>query len=264
MPDLILALRSYEAALPAFLLALALAFAGRALGRAWLTAIAAGCGVLVGWWMVLGLVTASPRQLAERLPLLALVLVLMTPLLVAAARRRAWLALPCVVLGAAWTGWWMAGAPRTAADLARAWPVMAAVGGGALLLALRAWPRWAGPVAAAVLLGGIAVAAPRGPQQLLGAVLLAAACGGALLGGKSGNGGPAAPGALPLAGAIAGLAALPVIARGAPADWATAAAPLAALWLGAPIGGLVAPRLGPAFGAILAGAACIVLALMMR
>ena len=265
MPELIATLHPYRAALPALLVAFGLAALARLLRRPALGAAANGAGALAGWWFAFGLLTASPRQLPERLPLLLLVLVLFTPPLVLLARQRPWLALPGCALGAAWAGWWMAGGPVTLPDLTRAAMVAGGVAAATLLLALRGWPRWAGPVAAGVLLAGLVAAAVPGPPIPLALVLLAAAVGAALVPpGKGKPGGPAAPAALPLAGALAGLAALPLLARGTPADALAAAAPLAALWLGAPLGAAFAGRAGPPLAALLAGAACAAAAFVLR
>jgi hypothetical protein len=186
--------------------------------------LAAGAGVLAGWWWVFEALPASPRQLPERLPLLALAVLAWTAL--GLAWRRA-PALAMVMAGALGAGWWMAGAPRNGADLLQAAPVL---GGVALfvLLALRQG-RWATVLAAATLLAGLLLAGLPGPGPVLGAVLLGASLVAAF-----------APGgmlsALPFAATLAALAAMPVLARGAPADWAAAVAPLAVLW------GLVALR----------------------
>jgi hypothetical protein len=172
----------------------------------------------------------------------------------AAARHWRWMAWPLVGLGTLWTGWWMAGAPLHPPDLARAAPVLAAVTAATLLLALRGGARWAGPVAAVVLLAGLHAAPLTGPHRMLGAALLAAAVGAALVRVGKGAGSHPALAALPLAGALAALAAMPVVARGTAADFAVAAAPLVALALGAPIGArLVQGGWGAAAGAVLAG-----------
>ena len=88
---------------------LGVAAAGRALRRPWLGALAAGVGLLLGWWGIFGLLTASPRQLPERLPLLAVAL-LGFAALGAAAPRRPLVGLLAAAAGAMAAGWWMAGA----------------------------------------------------------------------------------------------------------------------------------------------------------
>jgi hypothetical protein len=259
------ALVPWHAALVAGSAALAVALGARAARRPLLGAAAAGIGVLAGWWFAFGLLTASPRQLPERLPLLMFVLVLVAPLMGAAARRWRWLAVPLAVLGTFWAGWWMAGAPMILPDLARAAPVLAGVAAGTLLLALAGVPRWAGPVAAAALIAGLHLAPLAGPYRVLGAALLAAAAVAAML--PPGKGGAAHPvlGALPMAGALAALAAVPLIARGAASDVAVAAAPLAALLLGAPAGArLAGGRWGAPAGAVLAGGAAAGVAFLLR
>jgi hypothetical protein len=227
---------------PAIAAALALGFglAGWRLRRGWLAGAAAGAGVLGGWWFGLGLLTASPRHLAERLPLLVLVLVLLAPL--GGARR--WLAWPVLAAGALWAGWWMGGAPRWWPDVERAAPVILGIAAASLAFARGAGPRWALPAAAAALLGGLLAAALAGPYAMLATALLAATVAAAV----APRVGDPALAALPAAGAMAALAALPVIARGAPADWAAAAAPLAAM---------IGARFGPAASGVAAGLAVL-------
>jgi len=205
----------------AAVLALGLSLAGWRLRLAWLAAAAAGAGVLGGWWFGLGLLTASPRHLAERLPLLVLVLILLAQL--GAVRR--WLAWPTLLAGALWTGWWMGGAPRWWPDVERAAPAMLGIAGASLALACLATPRWAPPVVAVGLLAGLVAAALPGPYVMLATGLLAATAAAAI----PPRGGDPALAALPVAGAVAALAALPVLARGSPADWAAVAVPLAAV-----------------------------------
>lgn len=262
--DLVESLRPYHAAVLAFLVALGAPLLARWLRWPHLVAVAAGLGVLAGWWLTFGLLTATPRQLPERLPLLVLVMVLATPALGMAARRWRGLELPAALLGACWVGWWMAGAPRVPADLARGWPVLGGVAAAALLLALRSAPGWAGPLATASLFAGLAAAALPGPQLVSASVLLAAALGAALAQAWRGGGATGPLSALPLAGGIAALAAIPVLARGAPADWTAAAAPLAALLLGAPAGARMGGRLGAPIGAALVGATATLVAFLVR
>jgi len=244
--------------------ALGIALVARWLGRPLLAGAAAGIGTLAGWWMVLGLLTASPRQLPERLPLLMLALVLAAPASAAIARRAAWVAPVLLALGALATGWWMAGAPLVVPDAGRAAPLLAGVSAATLLLALRSGPRWAAPVAAGALLAGLAAAGLRGPGPALGAAILAAVIAAALV--PSGRGGAAHPAlsALPVAGALAALAAIPIVARGAPADWAAGAAPLVALLAGAPAGARLHARFGAPAGAVLGGAVAAATAFLLR
>ena len=259
------ALAPWHAALVAGVSAFGAAWLGRAAGRPLLGAAAAGIGVLAGWWFAFGVITASPRQLPERLPLLMLALVLAAPLFGAAARWRRWLAVPLAAAGAIWAGWWMAGAPMVLPDLARAAPVLVAVAFATLLLALAGGPRWAGPVAASVLFAGLHVAPLAGPYRLLGGGVLAAAAMAALVRPGKGNMTHPVLTALPLAVALAALAAIPVLARGGAADFAVAAAPLAALLIGIPTGArLVGRRWGAPAGAALMGCLAVGVAFLLR
>ncbi|MGK7865725.1 hypothetical protein [Falsiroseomonas sp. E2-1-a20] len=200
----------------AMLAALAVLLAARR--WAWLGGLAAGVGVLAGWWWVFGSLPASPRQLPERLPLLALAVLAWTAL------GLGWRApgSAMAVAGALGAGWWMAGAPRTLPDLVQAAPVLGAVA-LYVLLALRG-AGWVPVLAAATLLVGLVLAGLPGPGPLLGAVLLVAS----LMARFAPAGGALA--ALPFAAALAALAAVPVLARGAPADWVAAAVPLLVVW----------------------------------
>ncbi|MBR0656624.1 hypothetical protein [Plastoroseomonas arctica] len=217
---------------------------------------AAALGLAVGWVVTMGLVTASPRQLAERLPVLGLALAVLALVLAGLLRGRAGviglLMAALAVLGAAW---WMAGAPMHGPSLVAALPVLAGVAafGGAMLLRLD--DATDGAKAALALLAGLLVAGGFGPQPMLAGCVAGAAIGAALAGA---GGGPAVRAAL--APAIAALGALPVIARGQPSDWAAAAAPLLALWLGPVIGRRLPARLGPALGWAIAAAPAIGLA----
>ncbi|MBU8543481.1 MULTISPECIES: hypothetical protein [Roseomonadaceae] len=204
------------------LLALLVAGALALAGRRWRGAamLALGAGVLAGWWWLFGALPASPRQLPERLPLLALAMLVLVGLGMVWRLAPAWLLPGLGVLG---TGWWMAGAPRNLADLAQAAPVVVAVALYALP-ALRA-TRGAAVLAAGLLWAGLALAGPPGPAALLALGLWGASLGAAA----------APPGtrlaSLPFAAALAALAALPVLARGAAVDGAVALLPLAALLL---------------------------------
>lgn len=233
--------------------AVALLWAG--LFGAWrrpgLAAAGAGVGLAAGWLLTLGLPGASPRQLAERLPLLAAAAALVGALL-AALGPRVWVA---VATGAALLAgaWWIAGAPLHAADLSRALLVLLAVGSLAagLLLGLRGAPE--AVVAAALLAAGVWLTRPTGPWILLAAAALAAAA-GALVAGRAW---PPAARLAPALGLCA-LAAGPVLGRGSAADWTAAAAPVAAVLLGPAL----AARLGGRVGAPLGWAAVGGLALL--
>jgi hypothetical protein len=248
----------WRGAAVAFLLALGWGLAAWRLRRPRLAALAAGIGVLAGWWVTFGLLTATPRQLPERLPLLALGLVLLAGLGGGIAARWRVAGPALAALGAIGVGWWMAGAPRTGADLSRAAPVLAGIAGAALLLALRVRGGAMAAVVAGALLGGLAAAAAPGPGVVLGAAVLGAALGA--LG--QGAGGPLA--ALPLAGAVAALGALPLVARGAPADWAGAAAPLLAALAGPLLARWLPARLGAAGGAALAATPAVAISFFLR
>lgn len=205
-------------------------------------AFAAGCAL--AWVATLGLVTASPRQLPERLPLLALAALLLTAPL-PRWPRLGWAVVLVLALGG---GWWLAGGPLTWPDLRRAMPVAAGMAGLVLLIRARLDAPWPGVVAAAAALGALMLAGQRGPQVLLEAGVAAAALGAAL---ARAPWGPVAPA---LALALAAPTALPVVARGAMADWVAAAAAPTALWLG-PLVGARLPRriaqwLGPALAAL--------------
>jgi hypothetical protein len=226
-------------------LAWALAFA-RLLRWPGTAPAAAAIGLLAGWWWTLGLLTASPRQLLERLPLLALMAAL-AGVLVASWRR------PRLAQLGAWVaalagGWWMSGAPMVAGDLRRAAPALLAIGLAAGFLApLLSATAAASASGFAALAAGFWAAGPPGPFLALALAGLSAALVALLLGA----GGGTALG-LPMALALASLAALPVLARGAAADWLAAAAPLSALLLGPTVASWLPGRIGRWLGWALA------------
>lgn len=193
--------------------------AGRALrGRRW-AGLAVGLGVVAGLALLLGLVWPSPRQVPERLPALALLMLASGAVALLLPTRAAPAAL---VVGAVLAGWWMAGAPLHPPDMQRAGLAWLAI--AALTLAL-GW-RMAGGravLAAAALAVGLAVATPPGPYLAVALVVLGATLGGWATGARLA--------ALPVAGVLAGLAAAPVLARGTPADVAVALLPLGVVWL---------------------------------
>ncbi|MBR0678179.1 hypothetical protein GXW77_18570, partial [Roseomonas alkaliterrae] len=84
--------------------ALLVAAAGRVLKRPRLTAAAAGIGLAAGFAAVSGVISASPRQLAERLP--ALVILALAAGLVAAVPRQGFRGAG-LALGVALGAWWM-------------------------------------------------------------------------------------------------------------------------------------------------------------
>ncbi len=212
-------------------LAASLAWAGllRLLGRRDLAALGAGLGLAAGWALTLGLPFASPRQLAERLPLLALAGFVAALLLFSfAASRARVLALGaglCLAAGA----WWLAGAPLVVADLRRALIPVLALGAVSAVAFLELRSPLRALAAFALLLAAVWVLRPAGPW-----FALAAAGVGAALGALPAAATPwwSAAAALPPALALAGLAAGPILARGAAPDWTAGAAPFAALVLG--------------------------------
>jgi hypothetical protein len=218
----------------AFLVALGWAGLWRLLRRPWLGALGAGLGFTAAVVLTLGFVTATPRQLPERLPMLLAVgtgAALLLSVLAGGGWRRtlATLGSIAVLLAGAW---WLAGAPVVRPDLSRG--AVPLIGLAVLLAALQLGLRgpWQAAMAAAFLLLGLFLAAPIGPWSILAAIALAAAAGAALAG-------PDWDGAarLPMALGIGGLIAGPVLARGAAFDWTAGAAPLSAL--------LLAPVLAP-------------------
>lgn len=236
-------LEPWRGALLALLVAVLWTGVMAALRRPGLAAAGAGLGLAAGWALTLGLPTASPRQLAERLPALAVAATL-AGLLLAPAAGRSWAVLAAgagVLAGA----WWLGGAPLHPADLARGLvPLLAlALLAAALLLVLDGAPE---AVAAGLLqVAGLWLTRPAGPWLLLAAASLAASV-GALAAARRW---PIGARLAPTLGIVA-LAAGPVLARGGGADWAAAAGPVAALWLGPAI----ALRLGGRWGSGASGA----------
>jgi hypothetical protein len=221
------------AAAPLAALALALLWAGlfRWRGRPATAGLGLALGMLLGVTLLLGLVSASPRQLAERLPLLACAAMLLAVPL--AWGRRGWPVAVLGLLGAGFTGWWMAGAPMNEADLLRAAPVGLALWLLVPLVQLEAPAPWRGTLAVTALLAGLLASGIPGPWVMLAMVLLAATFGQQVAGG----GGMADSARLPFSMLLGALVAGPLLARGVAADWAAAMAPLAPLLLGARLGG---------------------------
>jgi hypothetical protein len=221
MAPLSLLLQAWPALLAAGLLALVLAWMGRA--RPWLAGLAAGLGALAGWWWLLGLPPASPRQLAERLPLLLAMLLALAGLAAPLLRGRARLGPALVLGGALLGGWWMAGAPRPLPDLWQALPAWL-LGAGLIGLLARGLSPGRAPFAAAALLAGLLAGGLPGPQVAMATILLAASLGACRAAAP-----PSALFALPLAGALGGLALLPILARGGALDWLAGVAMLLVL-----------------------------------
>ena len=161
-------------------LATAAAWAGllRLLNRRDLAALGPALGIAVGWAVTLGLPFASPRQLAERLPLLALagfVGALLLTLL--AATRASTLALGAALLLAA-GAWWLAGAPVTTADLRTALVPLLALGAAAAVASLELRSPLRSVAAFVLALAALWIARPSGPWPILAAAGVAAAVGG--------------------------------------------------------------------------------------
>lgn len=113
------ALASWQPALLAAAVALAWSGLFRALGRGEIAALGAALGIVAGWVLAYGTIAASPRQVPERLPMLALATtaaaLALAPLL--GGRRAAVAAAGLVLLGGAW---WLVGGPLAPGDLRRA------------------------------------------------------------------------------------------------------------------------------------------------
>ncbi|MBS7788515.1 hypothetical protein KTR66_00835 [Roseococcus sp. SDR] len=222
-----------EAAAPLAALMLALAWAGllRWRRRPMTAGLGLGLAAAFAVLLLLGVMLASPRQLAERLPVLSLVALGLT--LPLAWGRRGWLAALLGLSGAVFTGWWMAGGPLTEADLLRAAPAGLALMLLVPLVQIEAAPPWRGVLAAVALVAGLLASGVPGPWVMLGLILLSAAFGQQVAGG----GAMADTARLPFAMLLAALVAGPLLARGAAADWAAAIAPLAPLLLGPRLSG---------------------------
>ena len=238
----------WRGALPALAAALAWVALLRLLNRRDLAAFGAALGLAVGWALTLGLPLASPRQLAERLPLLALAGFAAALLLTLLAAGRAWgIALGAALLLAA-GAWWLAGAPMAAVDVRRVLVAILALGALSALACLELRSPSRAAVAFALMLAAVWIARPAGPWSVLAAAGAAAALGGLPAGAPW-----SVAAASPVALALAGLAAGPVLARGAAFDWTAGAAPFAALSLGPALAARIGGRAGPAIGWTVAG-----------
>ncbi len=263
MLQLIESLRPGPGAALAFLVALAIALLARRLRSVPWAAIAAGAGILAGWWASFGLLTATPRQLPERLPLLMLAMVVLVSLAGALARRWPRAAWPLAMLVSLLAGWWMAGAPQTLPDFGRSWPVLTGVTLASLVMAAAGVGRWSRLGAAAALALGLAAAGWPGPGSLLAVILLAGVLGAALPAASS-HGSAAPLEALPVTVALAALGVIPILARGIWADLVGGLAPLAALLLGAMFGRRFAGEGRQALAVLLVGLAVALLAFHLR
>jgi hypothetical protein len=217
-----------------FAVALALAFAARFMRSGLLSAAACGAGVVAGWYAITGrLWVTLPHPSVDHLPLVAAAALGIGVLCAWLGRNRG--ALPGLILTAAFTAWWLAGAPRNRPDLVQVWPVGLGVGIAVALYARSLATEAPDPLRLA--LTGLTMAAafhivmlPSIWTQLALMPALASLALFAL---------PAVPGlaALPIAADIAAVGSLAVIEFGrlphlrvGPVDIA-AIAPLLALWL---------------------------------
>jgi len=239
--------------------ALLIGGAGRVLKRPRLAAAAAGIGLVAGFVAVSGVINATPRQLAERLP--ALAILAFAAGLVAAVPRRGFRGAG-LVLGVTLGAWWMAGAPLHGPDAMRAAPMALAL---LLAMGVVVWRSEEVPGAAvawAALAAALVFAAARGPQPAFALAGLGAVLGAALL-----RGGMGSAARVPVAIGLVGVAAVPLVARAAPADIAAAAAPGLALLLGPPVARRLRRRLPPGVaawtGAALAAAPAVLAAFLL-
>jgi hypothetical protein len=191
---------------------------------------AIGAALLVAVLWVLPPIWPSPRQVPERLPLLAAGLFVL-PLVLVLARVPAPLARGVPLLAAAW---WMAGAPLWWPDAVAAAATLGGLAAAGMVWATR--PAVAGGAAgvAAALAVGLGLAGwGLGVMSWLAAAVAVAAGLGALLRA----GGPAAEAAT--GGLLVALAAVPLLARGQVLDLLAATAGAVAL-LAAPLGTRIA------------------------
>lgn len=236
--------------------ALAALLAGRVLRLPALGALAAPIGLAAGCVMVTGAIAASPRQLAERLPMLALLA--FGAAVAVLVLRRPWARAAAAAAGVLAGAWWMSGAPLHPDTLLRAAPVAAALafamgaaarrGGGAIMA-----------VAWAALAAGLALAAARGPQLAYALAGL-----GAALAALAGRQGGALEARVALGILLAAIAAVPVLGRGAAADWAAASAPALALLAGPWVGAGLPRRIGPWVGPVLAAVPALAATALLR
>jgi hypothetical protein len=229
--------------------------AARLAGSPMLRGLAGALGLAAGFVMVTGTIGASPRQLPERLPMLALVAL---GAAVAASLGGRWVQRAAALAGVLAGAWWMVGAPMHPDTLLRAAPVGAAL---AVAMGLAVWRGSAAAMAVAwaALAGGLALAAPFGPHLAFALAGL-----GALVGAAPGRGLGLVAARLAFGIALVGVAAVPVLARSAPMDMAVAAAPALALLAGPWIGARLPRRVGPWLGPVLAAAPALAALLLLR
>lgn len=243
----------------ALLVALAAAGAARLLRRARWGGAAAGLGLAAGFATVLGVISGSPRHLAERLPALV-ILGLLAGLLAGLPRPALRVAGfgAGVLLGA----WWLAGAPLHPPDMLHAAPQGLALAAAMALILRRDAALPAQAMGWAALATGLAGAAAPGPYVAFALAGLGAVTGAGLLAT------PAPASRLPLALGLVGVAAVPLMARAAAADGAAAAAPALALLAGPLLAARIARWTGPRVAAwiapAIAAAPAIGAALLLR
>ncbi|CAH0309713.1 hypothetical protein [Roseomonas sp. CECT 9278] len=242
-------------ALVAAAVALGALAVARVAGWPLLRGLAGALGLAAGFVAVTGVVGASPRQLAERLPMLGLGALGVAAL---GSLPWRWLRWPAASAGVVAAAWWMAGAPSHPDTLLRAAPV------GIGLAAAMGLVVWRGggaamAVAWAALAAGLALAAARGPHLAFALAGLAA-----VVGAAAGQGRGLVASRWCFGIALAAVAAVPVLGRAAPADWAAAAAPGLALLAGPWIGARLPRRIGPLLGPALAAAPALAAVLLLR
>ncbi|MBR0645865.1 hypothetical protein, partial [Plastoroseomonas hellenica] len=160
----------------ALAVALLWVFGLRRAGQPALAPAGLGLGLAVGWMVTIGLVTATPRHLIDRLPMLAAGLALLGLVLAGILRGRlAGLGFPAAILAVLAGAWWMAGAPAWGAGLWRVLPVVLGVAAMGLALLLRLDGPSDGVRAGLALAAGLLAAGAPGPLPVLAVVLAAAA-----------------------------------------------------------------------------------------
>lgn len=108
---------------------LVLVLLGRLMRSQLLLIAAGGIGVATGWLLLTGgtagVLTTSPRDLAGRLPLVAIAATLLAVVTTwLSPQRGRW---PCLILLAVGAAWWLAGGPLTQADLMKVVIVLGAL-----------------------------------------------------------------------------------------------------------------------------------------
>lgn len=221
---------------PALAFAVAVAAAGLARAAPALTGLALALGLLAGLFDAVGVMLVTPRMLPERLPWLVAAATV-AGLVLAPVGLGRWGRRAAIAGLAAAAAWWLLGAPREAADLARVAPVAAVLAAG-FAMALARWRRGGGlaaarrgGLAALVLAAGLWLAAA--PALFVGlAACAAAAAAGTLAAARAASAAIGDAGELALAAAIAGTAAVAALAWPEPGVIAAAALSLALLALG--------------------------------